>query len=134
LLYEHHFSALLNSASDSKTKARLLSVASSESGAWLGALPVSSLGTKLDNESLMIALGLHLGVPIIVEHTCVCGANVDVILVLMVRLASVVAAIFHGTLLSMKLFVVLRCLGVCLLFWSQWVYVVMMVRGQMVCL
>ena len=48
LLYEHHF---LDSASDAKTKARLLSVSSSESGAWLAALPVPSLGTKLDNES-----------------------------------------------------------------------------------
>jgi len=65
----------LNSASDVKTKARLLSVASSESGAWLGALPVPSLGT---NESLRIALGLRLGVPFVAEHTCICGAAVDV--------------------------------------------------------
>ena len=76
LLYEHHFSSLLDSASDARTKARLVS--SSESGAWLGALPVPSLGTKLDNESLRIALGLRLGVPIIVEHTCACGSKVDV--------------------------------------------------------
>ena len=64
--------------SDTKTKARLLSVSSSESGAWLGALPVPSLGTKLHNESLRIALGLCLGVPIVVEHTCVCGSKADV--------------------------------------------------------
>ena len=45
----------------------------------LGALPVpASLGTKLDIESLRIALGLRLGVPIVVEHTCVCGSKVDV--------------------------------------------------------
>ena len=36
------------------------------------------MGTKLDNESLRIALGLHLGVPIVVEHKCVCGSKVDV--------------------------------------------------------
>ena len=42
LFYEHHFSSLLDSASDARTKARLLSVSSSESGAWLGALPVPS--------------------------------------------------------------------------------------------
>ena len=78
LLYEHHFSYLLDSASDARTKARLLSVSSSESGAWLGALPVPSLDTKLDNESLRIALGLRLGVPIVVKHTCVCGSKVDV--------------------------------------------------------
>jgi len=40
--------------------------------------PVPYLGTKLDNESLRVTLGLCLGVPIIVEHTCVCGTNVDV--------------------------------------------------------
>ena len=77
LLYERHFSTVLNSASDVQDKTHLLSVASSESGAWLGALPVPSLGTKLDNESLGIALGLRLGVPIVVEHTSVCCGNVD---------------------------------------------------------
>ena len=75
LMYEHRFSTLFNSASDAKAKARLLSVASSESGAWFGALPVPSLSTKLDNEPLRIALGLRLGVPIVVD---VCGDNIDV--------------------------------------------------------
>ena len=55
-----------------------MSVSSSESGTWLGALPVPSLGTKLDNESLRIALGLRIGVPIVVEHMCVSGSKVDV--------------------------------------------------------
>jgi len=32
------------------------------------------MGTKLDNESLRIALGLQLGV---VEHTCTCGSEVE---------------------------------------------------------
>ena len=68
----------MDSTSDAKTKARLLSVSSSESGAWLGTLLVPSLGTKLDNVSLRIALGLCLGVPIVVEHTCVCGSKFDV--------------------------------------------------------
>ena len=73
------FSSLLDSTSDAKTKARLLSVSSSESGVWLGTLLVPSLGTKLDNVSLRrIALGLHLGVPIVVEHMCVCDSKVDV--------------------------------------------------------
>jgi len=57
--------------------APLLSVSSSESGAWCNALPVPSLGTKVDNESLRIALGLHLGVPIVFEHKSVCGSTVD---------------------------------------------------------
>ena len=46
-----------------------------ESGVWLGALPVPSLSTMLDNESLRIALFLCLGVPIVVEHTC-CNVRV----------------------------------------------------------
>jgi len=32
----------------------------------------------VDDESQRIVLGLRLGVSIVVEHTCVCGANVDV--------------------------------------------------------
>ena len=44
--------------------------------AWCS--PCTFLGTKPDDESLWIALGLHLGVLIIAEHTCICGAVVDV--------------------------------------------------------
>ena len=64
-----HFSSLLDSA---PTKACLLLVSS---GAWLNALPLPSLGTKLDNESWRIAL---VGVPIVVEHKCVCGSTFDI--------------------------------------------------------
>ena len=46
-------------------------------GLVLCAVP-SGLGTKLDNEYLRIVLGLRLGVPIVVGHTCVCGSKVDV--------------------------------------------------------
>ena len=77
LLYEQQHSLLLNSTLNDQSKARLLSVASAEAGAWLNVLPVPSLGTKLDDESLRIALGLRLGAAIVVEHTCVCGATVD---------------------------------------------------------
>ena len=54
-----------------------MSVASAEAGAWLNVLPVPSLGTKLDDESLRIALGLCLSAAIVVKHACVCGATVD---------------------------------------------------------
>ena len=74
LLYEHQHSSLLNSNLNDQSKARLLSVASAKADAWLNVLPVPSLGTKLDDESLCIALGAA----IVVEHTCVCGATVDV--------------------------------------------------------
>ena len=40
---------------------------------WLGALPVPTLGTKLDNED-----SPWFGVPIFEYASCVCGTNVDV--------------------------------------------------------
>jgi len=58
----------------------MLSDSSLESRAWLGALPVPSFGTKLDNESLRIALafGLCLGIPMVFEFPCVCGSKIDI--------------------------------------------------------
>lgn len=68
---------LLESASTIQNKARLLAVSSCESGAWLNAHPVSSLGTLLDNEAFRIAVGLRLGTPICAKHFCKCGFAVD---------------------------------------------------------
>ena len=68
---------LLEAATDSITRARLLSTATKESGAWLNVLPIPHLGTKLDDDSIRIATGLRLGADIVMEHTCVCGASVD---------------------------------------------------------
>ena len=65
LLYEHHFWTLPLMLSKGLL---IVSFLLRVSGAWLGALPVLSLGTELDNESLRIALGLCLGVPIVVKH------------------------------------------------------------------
>jgi len=69
--------SLHESAKFNQTKARLLAVSSTESGAWLNALPVASLGTLLDNESFRIAVGLRLGSPICAKHFCKCGSTVD---------------------------------------------------------
>ena len=68
---------LLEAATDSITRARLLSTATKESGAWLNVLLIPHLGTKLDDDSIRIATGLRLGADIVIEHTCVCGASVD---------------------------------------------------------
>ena len=57
--------------------ARLLAAASPHAGAFLQALPCSSVGTRLDDSSLRIAVALRLGAPVCVPHTCVCGEAVD---------------------------------------------------------
>ena len=48
-----------------------------KSGAWLNALPSSSLGTLLDSDSLRIGVALRLGLRICESHPCRCGANID---------------------------------------------------------
>ena len=69
---------LLESSHDPNTQAHLLAVASRESGAWLNALPVASMGLRLDNEVVRIAVGLRLGLPLCRPHQCVhCEAEVD---------------------------------------------------------
>ena len=56
-----------------------MAVMSKDSGAWLQALPVSSLGLRLDDNSLCIAVGLYLGTPLGKSHQCQnCGTEVDV--------------------------------------------------------
>ena len=59
------------------TQARLLAASSTESAAWLAALPVSMFANLLDDASLRISVGLRLGVSICSEHKCVCGGMVD---------------------------------------------------------
>jgi len=85
-------------------------------------LTVPSLGTKLDDESLRIALGLCLSVPTVVEHTCGCGANVDVFGAngLSCRHSgshipqhAAVNEIFHRALVSRGVPAVLEPVGVC---------------------
>ncbi len=56
----------------------LLAAMDNNSGAWLQALPISSIGLRLDNPSLRIAVGLRLGTAICAPHHCqFCGAEVS---------------------------------------------------------
>ena len=52
---------LINDANVPTTRARLLAVSSPDAGDWQNAIPVPSLGLKLENENFCIAVALRLG-------------------------------------------------------------------------
>ena len=62
---------------DQVSRVRLMVTAHKESGAWLNALPVSSLGTLLDPESLRVAIALRVGADDCIPHSCRCGGRMD---------------------------------------------------------
>ena len=62
---------------DQVDRARLLAAGCRESGVWLGAVPVSSLGTEVDPEVLRIGIALRLGAKVCEGHRCRCGCNID---------------------------------------------------------
>ena len=72
------YKSLLDSAVDNHNRARLLAVKCKETGAWLNALPVASLGLCMEDEAVRIAVGLRLGLSLCRPHQCVhCGSQVD---------------------------------------------------------
>jgi len=70
--------ALLNATTDHVHRARLIASYSFGSGDWLNALPLASVGSKMDNSTVRIAVGLRLGAPIVSSHVCVRGKTVTV--------------------------------------------------------
>ena len=69
---------LLETAPSPECRARLLAVSCPESGAWLNALPISSVGLKMDDEVVRIAVGLRLGLPLCRSHVCSsCGGEIN---------------------------------------------------------
>ena len=72
---------LLDSTTDTHhTRARLLAAFTKESGYWLQALPISSLGLSMDDSVIHIAVGLRLGLAISSLHCCQhCGTSVDLL-------------------------------------------------------
>ena len=74
------FESLLGNAQDSSTRARLLAVASKESGVWLNALPLSTIGLRMDDDTIRVAVSLRLNwcQTICEPHTCSqCGSPED---------------------------------------------------------
>ena len=67
---------LIENAPDELTSGRLRAVSAPHAGAWLNAIPISSLGLKLNNESLRISVALRLGAKLSLPYNCVCGTAV----------------------------------------------------------
>ena len=61
--------ALQDGASDEVERARLLAARDKDSGAWLQALPITSVGLRMDDGTLRTAVGLRLGVLLSVPLT-----------------------------------------------------------------
>jgi len=68
---------LLERASDDYTRARLLANQQETSGAWLEALPITSVGLRMADDVIRVAVGVRLGVNLCHPHMCVCGHQVD---------------------------------------------------------
>jgi hypothetical protein len=76
-MYSRCLESLIETAPDDKALARLKAVSSPGSGAWLNAIPVPSLGLKLDDHQIRISCALRLGATVCEPFTCVCGSEVD---------------------------------------------------------
>ena len=68
---------MLSTAQNQVGRARLIVVAAPHSGDFLHVIPCSSVGTRLDDTSLRVAVSLRLDDTICAPHTCVCGQQVD---------------------------------------------------------
>ena len=67
---------LLSAAQSVPDRARLLAVSSPKAGAWLNAVPIRSLGLKLEDEDLRISVALRLGIKVSLPFSCECGVRV----------------------------------------------------------
>ena len=57
--------------------ASLKAVAASHAGDWLNAPPITTIGLRLSNEAIRVAVGFRLGCITYQPHICICGAMVD---------------------------------------------------------
>ena len=76
-LYDYRYQNLLHSSPDNFERARLLAVSSKSASDWLYAVPIPSLGLKLDPMTLKISCCLRLGSTVCHQYQCICGAIVE---------------------------------------------------------
>ena len=70
--------ALLEAPTNDSSHAHLLATTMEYWGAWLTAMPSSSLGLRMEDDTIHIAVGLRLGSTLCHPHQCShCGAEVD---------------------------------------------------------
>ena len=58
-------------------RARLLALKATHSSDWHFALPISSCGLHMCDETIRVAVGLHLGLNLCEAHTCPCSTTVS---------------------------------------------------------
>lgn len=68
---------LIGNSSSETEKARLLAISSDHASDWLNAIPISSLGLKMNNRQFKTACALRLGAEICQKHICNCGTSVN---------------------------------------------------------
>ena len=78
LPHTHTCDSLLEKAETVSDLSRLQAVSARESGAWLKALPITSLGLRMDDVTVRVALALRLGADICLPHLVCNHCQADV--------------------------------------------------------
>ena len=74
---EQIFSMLLANCISKIDKARILASKAAHTGDWLNAPLITSIGLRMSNETIRVAVGLRLEAKLCEHHQCTCGALVD---------------------------------------------------------
>lgn len=78
LLIDRQIEVVSSNASTQLDLARINSAKQPHTGAWLDAIPVGQLGTRLTNESFRIGIALRIGANTVCpSNKCKCGATID---------------------------------------------------------
>ena len=70
-------SLLLDEATNSESKVRPPASVEDTAGAWLNTVLILSLGLKLSDDAVRVAVALRLGTNICEPHDCICGQYVN---------------------------------------------------------